>query len=679
MLIISLLWMGAAYLSGREVVVFLQEQGQDREPPVAPPPPPDPPPEDDLASGIQTLREPPTPRDEAEELRTANRTLGLAAGGAVAAGFGMFLYPALSLLSVPLLIAGIVPAAKHAWRESRAKKQLSYAGLEIVQAASELALGQVFLTAGGWLLYAGGKRLLISTRRDARDALIASVTHAAIGAWVERDGVEVLTPLDQIQIGDRVVVRGGDQIVVDGRLVAGVLGVDQRALTGESGLVELTVGDVAHAGTTVLSGEGVLIAERTGRETVMARVEVLLASATSYEQQLTTRVTRVTERSVRPTLALAAFGLLTRGPLGIIGGFWTNSLDMAWMSAPYSMLNTIRTANRTGIVVKDGRSLELISKVDTVIFDKTGTLTLDRLTVAAVRCTGAFDEASLLRLAAAIEQYQSHPIARAIVEATRHDPRPLPPTEGRRIEIGHGVRGRAGGHELLIGSARLFALEGVAVPAQIGDLEDTAARRGHSTIYVAVDGRCAGVVELAPQIRPEARAVIERLRARGLAVMILSGDDEGPTRALAEALGVERFIARALPEAKMAVIDELKAEGHCVCFVGDGINDVLAMHHANVSVAVAGAASLAMESAQVVLASGLECLVALFEIGDDFSADQRLIMNSALATTTLSAFGFIVAGFGLPALVGVYSLGVGLSVFSSMRPSLRSYDTTTVS
>jgi Cu2+-exporting ATPase len=678
MLILGLVWMGAAFLSGREVVVFLREQGPDGAPSPEPAPTPDDTPDEARASDIRTLREPSTQSEE-EELRSSNRTLGLAAGGAVAAGFGALVHPALPLLGVPLLIAGIVPAARRAWRESRAKKQLSYAGLEIVQAVSELALGQVFLTAGGWLLYAGGKRLLIATRRDARDALIASVTHAAMGAWVERDGVEVLTPLDQIQIGDRVVVRGGDQILVDGRVVQGVLGVDQRALTGESGLAELTTGDAAHAGTTVLSGEAVLVAERTGRETVMARVEALLASATSYEQQLTTRVTRVTERSVRPTLALAAFGLLTRGPIGIIGGFWTNSLDMAWMSAPYSMLNTIRAANRSGILIKDGRSLELVSKVDTVIFDKTGTLTLDRLTVAAVRSTGAFTEDDLLRLAAAIEQYQSHPIARAIVDATRHDPRPLPPTEGRRLEIGHGVRGRAGGHELLIGSVRMFALEGLEVPAWLGELEGAAAVRGHSTIYVAVDGRCAGAVELAPQIRAEARAVVDRLRARGLAVMILSGDDEGPTRALAEALGVERFVARALPEAKMAAIEALKSEGHVVCFVGDGINDVLAMHHANVSVSVAGAASLAMESAQVVLGSGLDGLVALFEIGADFSADQRLIMNSALATTTVSAAGFIVAGFGLPALVGIYSLGVGISVFSAMRPGFRDYDDTAAS
>ena len=671
MLLLSILWIGAAYLSGREVVVFLKEQGR------APEPEPEPEPEPgDAEAGpgdALVLREPPAPSED-DELSASNKTLGLAVGGLAVATVGALVHPALPLLSVPLLLAGIVPAARRAWRESRAKRRLSYAGLEIIQAMSELALGQVFLTAGGWLLYSGGKRLLISTRREAKEALVDSVTDAAVGAWVERDGVEVLTPLDRIEIGDRVVVRAGDQVPVDGRVATGVLGVDQRALTGESELTELGPGDAALAGTSVLSGEAVLLAECTGRDTVRARVEALLASATSYEQNLTARVARVTERSVRPTLTLAAFGLVTRGPLGLIGGFWTNALDMAWMSAPYSMLNTIRAASRADIVIKDGRSLELISKVDIVIFDKTGTLTLDRLVVAAVRCRGDIDEPSLLRLAAAIEQYQSHPIAQAIVDATRHDPRPLPPTEGRRVEIGYGVRGRAGGHEVLIGSARLFELEAVAVPAEVGELQAEAVQRGHSTVHIAIDGRYAGTVELAPQLRPEARAVVDRLRARGLELMILSGDDEGPTRALAEALGIERFVARALPEAKMAVVEALQAEARRVCFVGDGINDVLAMHRANVSVSFMGATYQAIEGAQVVLGGGLGSLIALFRIGDDFAADQALIMNSALTTTTINSFGFIIAGFNIPILVLVYGIGVGVSFVSSMRPGYRDYD-----
>jgi P-type E1-E2 ATPase len=212
------------------------------------------------------------------------------------------------------------------------------------------------------------------------------------------------------------------------------------------------------------------------------------------------------------------------------------------------------------------------------------------------------------------------------------------------------------------------------VPAEVGELQAEAVQRGHSTVHIAIDGRYAGTVELAPQLRPEARAVVDRLRARGLELMILSGDDEGPTRALAEALGIERFVARALPEAKMAVVEALQAEGRRVCFVGDGINDVLAMHRANVSVSFMGATYQAIEGAQVVLGGGLGSLIALFRIGDDFAADQALIMNSALTTTTINSFGFIIAGFNIPILVLVYGIGVGVSFVSSMRPGYRDYD-----
>jgi len=683
MLLHKLIWMGAAYLASREVVNFLRQElspaqlpsggpaeeldEEEAEPEQAPIDKDEP----VLLSNSKEIRE---EEDEEEELRVSNHTLAFTTAGLITATLGWLIHPRLPVLSIPLLIIGIVPPAKRAYRQSREAGRLTYSGLEILQATAELAVGQVLLTAGGWLLYSGGKRVLYATRGRARAELVASVTKGESGAWVLCDGVEVLRELEAIEVGDSVVIRSGDVVPVDGRIVEGVVGVDQRALTGEAALSELAEGDSVHAGTSVLSGEALVVAERTGRETVIARVEALLESASSYEQQLTERVTSVTERSVRPTLALAGFGLVTRGPVGVVAGLWTNSLDMVWMSAPQSMFNTIRAAARSGILVKDGRSLEILPRVDTVVFDKTGTLTYDELEVASVWVGDGHDEVTILRLAAAIEQFQTHPIARAIVVAAARDPRPLPNTEGRRTVIGYGVLGRAGGHDLAIGSVRLFEAEGIALPTDLDVVIDDALQVGNTTVHVAIDGAFAGSVVLASKLRPDAKGLVDSLRARGLSVMILSGDDEAPTRALAESLGIDEYIARALPESKDQVIAELQEQGKVVCFVGDGINDALAMHRANVSVSLAGSSTMALESAQIILSGGeLGQLVSLLQLGDDFRSDQNVLMGSALSVNAINAFGFIFAGYSIATLVGFYSVGIGVSFVTSVLPHFRRY------
>ncbi len=676
----QLIWAGAVYLAGREVVSFLVDQADE---PAARAP-------DDEAEQAEGTRADeddvvardeddgavltveagaPEPEDE-RELREANRMLRYATG-ALAFAFGR--YPASRVLSLTLVAVGAAPQAKRAWRQSRERGRLTYSGLEIMQSAVELALGQLALTAAGWVLFAGGKRTLLLTRRKAEQELRLSVSATDETAWVLRDGAEIEVAVAEITIGERLLIRGGETIPVDGRILEGALGVDQRALTGEATMRELGVGEVVLAATTALSGSAVVEAERTGAETVMARVESLLQSTTSYEQLVSDRVTRVTERSVRPTLALTGFGLLTQGAPGLVSGLWTNAVDMAWVSAPYSMLNTVWAAARAGVLVKDARSLELISGVDTVVFDKTGTLTLESLAVARVHIAAAFSRAELLRLAAAVERFQSHPIAEAIVEAAR-EYGPLPSVEGQRTEVGYGVRAAVDGREVMVGSARLFEGEGVELPNSLLLARGEAGARGHSFVFVGVDGRCVGAVELAPQLRPDARALVEFLRERGMQLMIVSGDEDGPTAAIARALGIERYTARALPEDKVTVIAGLQQEGRKVCFVGDGINDALAMRRANVSVSLAGAASLAVESAQVILKTGeLFQLQNLFELGDHFKRDQALIMNSALTVTTVNAAGFLLAGFGLQAIVSMYAVGVGLNFFAAARPSFRQY------
>ncbi|HEX4423649.1 MAG TPA: HAD-IC family P-type ATPase [Kofleriaceae bacterium] len=660
MFLLKLLVLGAAAVTGREYWSFFRAElrGDPRtaEPEPAPTPTPQPQPQ---------------PTDLEDEKSASDDTLALTAGAAAMFGAGALIHPGFRVFGFPLLFAGMLPAAVQAWRGLRSEGRLRYVGLEVIQSVAEIVAGFSGLTILGWTIFTGGQRLMLATRRGTRQELLGAFAQAADHVWLIRDGVEVQIPLGQVRRGDLLAIRAGDTVPVDGCIAEGAIGVDQRALTGESRMQELGVGDPVLAVSVVLSGEAILRAERTGDETLAARVEVLLTNTESYEQALIDRISRSTERSVRPTLAIAGYGLLTRGPIGILGGLWTNALDMAWLTAPFSMLNTMRAASQLGILVKDGRSLEQLTTIDTVVFDKTGTLTLNKYEVCAVHTRPGLDRDEVLGIAAGVEGRMQHPIASAIVEAARDSSRAIPPIDEIMHELGYGLRGILGGEPVLLGSRRLMDRHSIELPEPLADAE----QHGHSLVYLALGGRYAGAIELTPRLRPEAEAVVARLRERGLEVMVLTGDDEAPTRALAAKLGITRYFARVLPEGKADVLATLQAEGRRVCFVGDGINDALAMHRANVSVSVGDASTLALESSQIVLRSNsLESLEILLQIGERFAWDQRVVLGSSLLTTAINTIGFMFARASLGSLISVYLLGFGASLVTASLPRVRRYE-----
>ena len=659
MIFLKVIWLGATALVGGKFFEFFDETRENSrdEPPPLPPPAP-----------VVSLT------SDEEQIAAIDRTLSLTGGALAMAAAGAFISPGLRLLSWPFLVTGLYPSVRDEltalWHDGR----LRYQTLEVIQAIAELAMGYIGLTAGGWLVYTAGERVLLSTRRNVKRQLASALGSGPELVWLVQGDVEVQVPLEHVVAGDLVAVRAGDMIPVDGVIVDGAVGVDQRALTGESRLKELGAGDTVQAATTVLSGHAIIRTERTGRDTVAARVEVLIAGSTSYEQQLQARVTRVTDRSVAPTLLIAGYGYLTRGPVGILGGFWTNALDIAWLSSPLSMRSTAQAAAQLGMFIKDGRSLELLSQVDTVVFDKTGTLTLDRFAVHAVhRVDAAFaaaPDAELLRLAAALEGHQHHPIARAIADAA--GAAPLPDVDDLLHQIGYGVGGTIAGRAVALGSRRMMANQGVALSPAIEALAADVDRDGHSAIYLAIDGRLAAVIELAAQIRPEAQGLVAALRRRGLDVVMITGDDAGPAHAFAAAVGIETYFARALPEDKAQIVDRLQAEGRRICFVGDGINDAIALHRATVSVSLQGASTVAVDSAQIVVSPDvLARLPLLFEIGARYAADQRVIMTASKLSTAINVTGFLLAGFSLSTVVGIYLAGFGVSLAVASLPRFR--------
>ncbi|MCV6636171.1 HAD-IC family P-type ATPase [Candidatus Albibeggiatoa sp. nov. NOAA] len=587
---------------------------------------------------------------------------GLAIASAVA--------PPLRLLALPLALLPSIPLAYETWREYADEKQLGFKALLTLTSGLLLATGYLAAVGLANMIVFGGKYLVLKTRKEGEESLSLAVSDWNENVWVLNNGVEIETPLDQVEEGALVVVRPGRLVPVDGTIAEGELMVDNRMFTGESRLVEITVGDEILAGAMVVSGRGLVKTENTGAETKAARLETLIADMQSYEQQLDVRSQEMADRSMLPTLGLGALGMAAWGPLGAVSGVWSNSFDLVWVFGPAAMLRMLRTAADSGILIKDGRSLDLLGDIDTVVFDKTGTLTHDSFALGELYPDAAFDKDTLLKISAAAELGHEHPIARAIVEGAEDQGIDLSevPVEEPSFQAGLGLKLIVDDKLVLLGSRRLLMNNDIELPEFI--LEKTAASEavGCTVVHLAINSSYAGAIELVPKVRSETQELIDRLHARGMEVMVLSGDEEEPTRRLAQSLGIDTWFSRTLPEQKSDRIAELCDEGRKVCFIGDGVNDALAMRRAHVSISMTGASAIAVDSAQIILNDGsLTRLDAVFELGKRHETSQNQLAMAALVPTAINFTGVLFLGVPLVALVGVYSVAVAANLGITYR------------
>jgi len=317
-------------------------------------------------------------------------------------------------------------------------------------------------------------------------------------------------------------------------------------------------------------------------------------------------------------------------------------------TAPIAMLNFLNVASVNGILIRDGRALELLNGVDTLVFDKTGTLTMDQPEIAEIHTCADLDSDAVLMYAAAAEDRQTHPIALAIQAEAKKRGLTLPEIDQARYEIGYGVTVALDDHLIRVGSERFMALEDIEQPASMRALGQLGDEKGHSLVMVAVDDRLVGAIELEAALRPEVRSVVHEMRRRNLDIRMISGDQERPTSEMAQALGIRHYFANTLPQDKARVIEQLQSEGRSVCFVGDGINDSVALKKANVSISLRGASTAATDTAQIVLMSGgLHHLPIVFDLAGHYDVNMRT--GSAVAM----AQGVIVIGGALLGVVGI--------------------------
>jgi Cu2+-exporting ATPase len=498
-----------------------------------------------------------------------------------------------------------------------------------------------------------GRVLVKRTQDNSKKLLLNAFGKQPRYVWLYRDGVEVQIALDRLHKGDVIVVNTGEVVPVDGHVVEGMAMIDQHALTGESTPAEKGVGDRVFASTVMVAGKVYVSVETAGSETASAKISQILNDTAGYKLSSQHKGERLADKAVVPTLTVGAVGLATMGPAGAVAVLNSDFGTGIRMAAPLAMLSSLALCAHKGVLVKDGRALELMNEVDTVLFDKTGTLTRERPEVGRVIAVNGLDEPRVLGYAAAAERKFHHPIALAILHKAQEMGLALPPNDDTQYKVGYGITVRVEGRTVRVGSKRFMEMEGIPLPPEIYAALDEAHREGYTMVMVGVDHELGGAIELRAAVRPEVRTIIQGLRQRGIKhIAIISGDHEAPTKKLAESLGMDRYFAQVLPADKADYVERLQKEGCKVCFVGDGINDSIALKKANVSISLRGASTIATDTAHIVfLEEGLAKLCELRDIARELDRNVKRSWSMILAPNITCIVGVFTLGFGIMASV----------------------------
>jgi len=558
---------------------------------------------------------------------------------------------------------------QRAYHSVFVERKVTYPVVALINVIATWAAGYYFADGITSLFYFLSEKLIGITQDRSTRKMTNIFGQQPRTVWALIDKVEIEIPFEQVEVGTVLVIGAGQMIPVDGVISEGYASIDQQRLTGEAQPAEKRVGDRVLAATVVLAGKIYVQVEKAGKATAAAQIGEILNTTAGYQMSIESKALQVANASLPPTLLAAGLAWLLKsfeGAVAITNGSFGFNIKM---TGPIAMLNYLNIAARKGMLVKDGRSLELLHAVDTFIFDKTGTLTLEQPHVAQLHLFNGVDQATLLAYAAAVEDRQSHPIAHAIVHAAKSHGLTLPAINDARYEIGYGLKAWIDGRLIRIGSDRFMALEAITLPPAVAALQTDAHAQGHSLVMVALDNELAGVIELKPTIRPEAQAIIADLHKRGKQVYIISGDQEQPTRTLAEQLGIDSYFANTLPEDKAGHVVRLQAEGRTVCFVGDGINDAIALKKAQVSISLRGATSVATDTAQLVLMdTTLNQLPALLDLADHFDTTVKTGFAVAMIPGFFIVGGVFLANMGIIGSLVIYNASLLTGVGVAMLP-----------
>ncbi len=500
-----------------------------------------------------------------------------------------------------------------------------------------------------------GQVLELRARESTSGAIRALLDLAPKTArLIDKDGTEREIPLDDVKIGNRLRVRPGEKVPVDAIVREGRSAIDESMVTGESMPVTKETGDTVIGGTLNQSGSLVIEAERVGRDTMLARIVALVAEAQRSRapiQRLADAVAGwfVPAVIVIAFLAFAAWAIWGPEPrysyalIAAVAVLIIACPCALGLATPMSIMVGVGRGAEAGVLIKNAEALERLEKVDTLVVDKTGTLTQGKPAVTSIVPAKGFDENELLRLAASVERASEHPLAAAIVAAAEERRLSLMSAKDFDAPAGKGVFGTVDGRRITIGNAAFMHEQSIDVTELTAAAEDLR-REGATSIFVGVDSNPAGVIAIADPIKPSTPAALDALKADGIRVVMLTGDNRTTALAIARRLGITEVEAQVLPDQKSAVVDKLKREGRVVAMAGDGVNDAPALAAADVGIAMGSGTDVAIESAGVTLLKG--DLTGIVRARHLSRATMRNIRENLF-------FAFIYNSAGVPIAAGV--------------------------
>jgi Cu+-exporting ATPase len=431
---------------------------------------------------------------------------------------------------------------------------------------------------------------------------------------VRADGVDEDVPLDDVHPGDRLRVRPGEKVPVDGRVVDGQSSVDESMLTGEPLPVAKAASDRVTGGTVNGTGSFVMQAERVGRDTVLAQIVQMVQDAQRSRAPIQGVADTVAGYFVPAVVAVAVLTFIVWAIFGPEPRFAYAILNAVavliiacpcalGLATPMSIMVATGRGAQAGVLIKNAEVLELLEKIDTAVFDKTGTLTEGRPKLTSLIAIGDWTETDLLRLAASVERASEHPLAAVILDTARAHGLELAPAEGFRAFPGKGVTGAVSPHSVAVGNRGLLDQLGI----REGELAGAAAdlrRDGQAVMYICVDGRPVGLLGAADPVKASTPEAIQLLHAEAIRLVMLTGDNRATGAAVARQLGIDEVVADVLPQQKADVVRDLQSQGRIVAMAGDGVNDAPALARAHVGIAMATGTDVAMQSAGVTLLRG---------------------------------------------------------------------------
>jgi len=561
-----------------------------------------------------------------------------------------FPQPGLSILARSVLLAAAFPVAARALKSIFGERKLNIDCLDLLALIFSGLQGKLLTPSLIITLHELGDIIRDRTARatEKRTAnLLDTIGHYA---WVEKDGEIKQITSDAVQIGETVVVYPGESIPVDGTVWQGEAVIDQQQLTGESLPIVARKGTLVYASTLVRSGQIRLTCERVGQQTRAAASIELLQKAPVHDTRMANYAANLADRLILPSLGLASLIFLTTRDAARAAAILT--LDFVTgirVSLPTAFLGALNHTTRHGVLVRSGRTLELLADIDTIVFDKTGTLTTGEVMVVGVETIpGRLSPERILQLAASAEQRITHPVAMAIADYAQRQGVEILPRGDWDYQLGLGMRAEIDGNQVLVGSDKFLRQQGVNLEELGCDLANPASA-WVSRNYLACNGQFQGVIHYTDPLRADSRWLIDRLQQDyGMTVHLLTGDNQQRAKEVAQALNIPfgQVHAEAFPEQKAKIVRELHRSGHTVAFVGDGLNDSVALAYADVSISFEKGSEVARETADVVL------------MNNDLSSLLEAIAIAQETKALIEQNIFLVVAPNLVALVLATSIGL---------------------